>query len=60
MFSDRCIYFRSQQKNLSHIVWFPFYESKLYKGVHNKGEHNKHENLIAIWNELIKRVNPKS
>jgi hypothetical protein len=23
-----------QQKKLSHIVWLPFHESKLYKGMH--------------------------
>jgi len=22
------------------------------------GEHNKHENVIAIWDELIKKVQP--
>ncbi len=59
MFGDRCVYPRSQLKSLSHIVWFQFHESKLYKECNRiVGEHNKHENLIAIWDEPIKKVQP--
>jgi hypothetical protein len=34
MFSDRCVYTKLQLNVLSFIVWLPFYEFKLYKGVH--------------------------
>jgi hypothetical protein len=34
VFGDRCVFPRLQLKLVSHIVWFPFHESKLYKGVH--------------------------
>jgi len=28
--------------------------------IRSLGEHNKHENLIAIWDEPIKKVQPKA
>ncbi len=31
VFGDKCVYPTLQLKNLSHIVWFPFHEFKLYK-----------------------------
>jgi hypothetical protein len=46
-------------KSSSHIVWFhsmyPNYINECTKIV---GEHNIHENVIAIWDELIKKVQP--
>jgi hypothetical protein len=57
VFGDRCVFPRLQLKLLSHIVWFPINESKYIKECTKIiGEHNKHENLIAIWDEPIKNV----
>jgi hypothetical protein len=59
MFSDRCVYPRLQLKSLSHIVWISFHESKLYKKcIRIVGKHNKLENVIAIWDEPLKKVQP--
>jgi hypothetical protein len=35
VFGGRCVYPRLQLEFLSHIVWFPFHEFKLHKGVHS-------------------------
>jgi hypothetical protein len=57
MFGDRCVYPRSQLKYLSHIVGFysmnPTYIKECITIV---GKHNKHENLITIWDEPSKNV----
>jgi hypothetical protein len=59
MFGDRCVYLTLQLKSLSHIVWFPFHEFKLYKKCSRiVGENNKHENVIAIWDGPILKVQP--
>ncbi len=60
MFGDRCVYPRLHIKNLSDIVWFPLHESKLYKECTKiVGEYSKHENVIAIWDEPIKKAQPQ-
>jgi hypothetical protein len=47
-------------KYLSHIVWLPFGYSKLInKCTRMRENQNKHENVIPIWDEQIKKPNFK-
>jgi hypothetical protein len=49
----------SQLKSLSYIVGFHFMNLNYIKECTRiVGKHNKHENLIAIWDESIKKVQP--
>jgi hypothetical protein len=59
MFNDRGVYPRLELNLYPILFGFhsmnPNYINECTKIV---GEHNKHENVIAIWDELIKKVQP--
>jgi len=57
MFGDRCIYL-GHNKNLYPIL-FGFHSMNpnyIKECIRIVGERNKHENLIAIWDNPIKKV----
>jgi hypothetical protein len=55
MFDDKHVYHRLQLKSLDPILFGFHYINECTRIV---GGHNKHENVIAIWDKPIKKVQP--